>query len=451
MKNGKILKKGFNINLQGAAKKEITDGHQVKTFAVQPNNFIGISPIPQVTVQIGDSVNAGDILFFDKKHPEIKHCAPVSGEVIAINRGAKRSIAEIVILADKQIKYRTYNDINLDNINREDLIAFLLESGAWPLIKQRPFDVIADPKENPKNIFITTFDTAPLAPDLNLVVEGKSVAFQKGIDVLNKLTEGTVHLGLNGKEKPSAVFTDVKGAQKNSFSGPHPAGNVGVQIHHTDPINAQDKVWVLGVQDVITLGALFSEKRFNAERVVAITGAEVKDPKYIRTYLGANVGELLTDNLTNDHVRIISGDVLSGKEKSKENFLNVFDDQVTVIEEGDQYRMFGWLSPTPAGPSMSSTYPQLFLKNKKYKAHSNTNGEKRAFVMTGQYEKVLPMDIYPQHLMKAIMINDFEKMEGLGLYELSEEDIALCEFVCTSKQPLQKILREGLNILREQG
>ena len=451
MKNGKILKKGFDIKLMGAAKKEITDGHHIKTFAAQPNNYIGISPIPKVTVEIGDNVKAGDVLFFDKKHPEIKHVAPVSGEVIAINRGAKRSIAEIVILADKDIKYRTYQDINLDNVSREDLVAFLLESGAWPLIKQRPFDIIADPKENPKNIFITTFDTAPLAPDLNLVVEGRGEAFQKGIDVLNKLTTGRVHLGLNGKQTPSSVFTNVKGAQKNYFSGPHPAGNVGVQIHHTDPINAQDKVWVLGVQDVITLGALFSEKRFNAQRVVAVTGAELKDPKYIRTYIGANVGELLKDNLSNEHVRIISGDVLSGKEKSKENFLNVYDDQLTVIEEGDKYRMFGWLSVTPPGPSMSSTYPQIFLKNKKYKANSNTNGEKRAFVMTGQYEKVLPMDIYPQHLIKAIMINDFEKMEGLGLYELSEEDIALCEFVCTSKQPLQKILREGLTILREQG
>jgi len=448
-----ILKKGHNINLEGAANGAPLAAAGVKTYAVQPTDFIGLSPIPKVEPEVGGHVKAGDVLFYDKKDTTVKYVAPVSGEVIAINRGAKRAISEIVIAADSEQQYRTYTLPNLAEASRENLVTFLLESGAWPMIRQRPFNVIADYKEVPKNIFVSTFDTAPLAPDLNRVVVGKTDAFQKGLDVLNKLTEGKVHLGLNagGAEKPSAVFTEAQGVELNWFNGPHPSGNVGVQIHHVDPINAQDKVWTLGVQEVISLGSLFLDGKYNAERVVALTGAELKEPKYVNTFLGANIGELLKDNLSNDHIRYISGDVLSGKTKTDANFVNFYDDQVTVVEEGDQYEMFGWLLPIAPRPSISRTFPTNFLFDQEFKANTNTHGEERAFVVTGQYESMLPMDVYPQHLMKAIMMNDFERMEGLGLYELVEEDIALCEFACTSKQPLQEILREGLDVLREQG
>ncbi len=446
-----VLKKGFDIMLEGDAAKELVELPS-STFAVQPPNFLGISPIPKVEVVAGDEVKAGDIIFYDKKRPEVKYVAPVSGEVVAVNRGAKRSIAEVVILGDKEMKYRTYEAFDFATASREDLVNYLASSGVWPMIRQRPYDVVPNLDDIPKNIFISTFDTAPLAPDLNFVVQGREVAFQKGLDVLNKLTEGKVHLGLNGKEKPAAAFIDAQGVELNWFSGPHPAGNVGVQIHHTDPINAGDKVWVLGVQEVITLGALFTEGRFNAERVVALTGAELKKPTYVKTYLGANIENFVKDNLTNDHVRIVAGDVLSGKQKTAQGFLDFYTDQITVLEEGDEYEMFGWLVPTSSKPSVSNTFPTSALfPDIKYKANTNTRGERRAFVVTGQYEKVLPMDIYPQHLMKAIMANDFERMEGLGLYELSEEDLALCEFTCTSKMPLQKILREGLNTMRDQG
>lgn len=447
-----VLKRGHDILLEGGADGNISNAGQVKTFAVQPVNFRGLSPIPKVEVEAGDHVKAGDILFFDKKVPEIKYAAPVSGKVLAVNRGAKRAISEIVIEADKEIQYRDYPALDLDSVKREELVEYLLESGAWPLIRQRPFDVVADFKEAPRDIFITTFDTAPLAPDLNLVVEGRQVAFQKGLDVLNLLTEGKVHLGLNakGENAPSSVFTEAKGVELNWFHGKHPAGNVGVQIHHTAPIGSKDKVWILGVQEVISLGALFSEGRFNTERVIALTGGELKEPKYVRTYLGANIGELTNDNLKGKKVRLISGDVLSGKQKVASEFLDFFDDQVSAIEEGDYYEMFGWLLPITPRPSISKTFPNFLFPDLKFKADTNTHGEKRAFVMTGQYEKVLPMDIYPQHLMKAILFNDFEQMEGLGIYELSEEDVALCEFVCTSKQPLQQILRRGLDTVREQ-
>ena len=446
------LRRGHDIKLEGEAAPTIEDA-RVTTYAIQPPNFLGIMPIPKLLVEVGQSVKAGDPLFFDKKNPEIKYGAPVSGEVIAINRGDKRAINEVVVLADKDMQYRSYETPDPATASREELVAFLLDSGAWPMIRQRPFNIIAEPNVVPRDIFISTFDTAPLAPDLNLVVEGRGEAFQRGLDVLAKLTAGNVYLGLNarGKTPPSTVFTQATGVKKYYFHGKHPAGNVGIQIHNTAPMSTKDKVWTLGVQEVLTLGALFSEGRFNAERIVAVAGAEIKEPKYLRTYLGANVGELIKGNLANDHVRLISGDVLSGERKEESRYLNFFDDQLTAVEEGDDFLLFGWLAPTLSTPSVSRSIPSAFFSGLKFKAETNTHGEKRAFVVTGQYEEMLPMDIYPQHLMKASLVKDFERMEGLGIHEMVEEDIALCEFACTSKQPLQEILREGLDLMYEQG
>lgn len=446
------LQKGFDINLAGEAKKEMRLVNPT-TFAVSPADFIGMSPIPKVLVEVGHEVKAGDILFFDKKRPDVKYVAPVSGEIIAVNRGEKRAIAEVVILADKeQMSYRAYNVPDLNTTTREDLVAFLLESGVWPMIRQRPYEVVADPLDIPKNIFVSTFDSAPLAPDLNYVVMGKEIAFQKGLDVLGKLTSGKVHLGLDARgTQPSVAFTQATGVEKTYYHGPHPSGNVGIQIHHTSPISASERVWVLGVQEVVTIGKLFAEGRFDAERVVAVTGAELKNPTYVNTFIGANIDTLVKDNMVNDHVRIVSGDVLSGKEIDKTGHLGFYDDQITVLEEGDEYEMFGWLLPLAPRPTISNTYPNALFPSYKFTANTNTHGEKRAFVVTGQYEKVLPMDIYAQQLMKAILVNDYERMEGLGIYELSEEDVALCEFVCTSKQPVQQILRRGLDMMREQG
>jgi len=442
------LNAGHDIVLEGAAAKVVNDG-AATTYAVLPQNFVGISPIPKVTVAVGDEVKAGDVVCFDKKRPDIKYVAPVSGEVIAVNRGAKRSIKEIVILADKEINYKSFPKLDLANTTREALVNHFLESGVWTMINQRPFGVVPDATDVPKNIFISTFDSAPLAPDLNFVVEGKGAAFQKGLDVLGMLTEGAVHLGLDARSDnaPSAVFTEATGVKKHWFHGKHPVGNVGIQIHHISPIAGEEKVWTLGVQEVITIGKLFIEGKFDASRVVALTGAETSTPAYVNTYLGANIGALVGE--VKENVRLVSGDVLSGAEKTKEEFLDFRDDQITTIKEGNEYEMFGWLAPMDARPSVSQTFLSG-LADVTYEANTNTHGEKRAFVVTGQYEKVLPMDIFPQHLMKAIIVNDFERMEGLGINELIEEDVALCEFACTSKQPLQKILREGLEIMREQ-
>lgn len=445
------LTKGHDILIEGESIEKIDAEVVANTFAVQPPNFNGIKPIPKVTVAVGDNVKAGDVLFFDKQYPDVKYVAPVSGEVIAINRKEKRAIKEVVILADKNQEYKALPTVDMDNISREDLMSFLMENGAMPMFLQRPYNVVVDPAVTPTNIFVSTFDTAPLAPNMDLLIEGNEDAFAVGLKVLNKLTSGKVYLGLDGRSEnaPSDAFVNAEGVEKTYFHGKHPAGNVGIQIHHTAPITSNDTVWTIDVQSLITVGKMVSESKFDASRVVALAGA-LDQPKYVKTYIGANIGDLLKDNVSTENVRYISGDVLSGEQKQLEEYLNIYDDQITVVKEGDYYEMFGWLLPLSPRPSISNTFPNFLFPEHKFEVDTNTHGEYRAFVVTGQYEKVLPMDIYPQHLLKSILVNDYERMEGLGLLEVVEEDLALCEFVCTSKQPVQKILREGLNTLKEQ-
>ena len=446
------LKKGYDIKLEGEAMPNVHAAPSVSRFALKPTNFRGLPPIPRVIVEEGDEVLAGDVLFHDKIDDRVKFVSPVSGEVVSITRGAKRAITQIEILADREQRYKNFNPPSL-NEDRQVIVDYLLESGGWSLINQRPFDLIADYNVVPKNIFVSTFDSAPLAPDLDLVIDGQGEAFQKGLDVLSKLTSGDVHLGLNarGENAPSDIYLNADGVQKHWFDGPHPAGNVGIQIHHVAPISAGDAVWTLGVQDVITIGNLFLNGIFDASRIVALTGAEVDGPEYVKTIMGANIGDLIKNKIIGDNNRIVAGDVLSGKEVKYKDYLNARDDQITVLKEGDDYEFMGWILAIKPRPSISKSFPGFLMPNFRHTANTNTHGEKRAFVMTGQYESVLPMDIYPQHLMKAIMTGDFERMEGLGIYELSEEDLALCEFSCTSKMPLQDILRQGQEMVREQG
>ena len=444
-----FLTKGADIKLAGPAEKVYLD-NKVTRFAVQPHLHTVMSPIPKVTVEIGSSVKAGDVLYYDKKRPEIKYVAPVSGEIVNIIRGPKRAIHQIVILADKKVEYKSLKSPKLED--RQAIVDFLLESGGWSLINERPFDMVPDIDSVPRDIFISTFDSAPLAPNLNFIVEGQKEAFEKGCEVLSKLTEGDVHLGLDGSDESSSseIFKSISGVQKHYFAGKHPAGNVGIQIHHVSPIKAGQSVWTLSVQDVITLGKLFTKNKYDASRIVALTGHRLNKNGYTKTFIGANVNELLGDLLIQDKTRIVGGDVLSGRQLEDEAYLSHSEDQITTLVEGDDYELFGWLLPLKPRPSLSGTFPNFLFKNHRFEANTNTHGEKRAFVVSGQYEEVLPMDIYPQHLMKAIMTNDFEKMEGLGIYELSPEDVALCEFSCTSKMPLQAILREGLETMRAQ-
>lgn len=445
------FKKGFDIKLAGSPQNDEIIDVAATRYAIKPTDFLGISPIPKVVVSVGDEVRAGDVLFFDKKRPEIMYVSPVSGEVIEINRGAKRAITEVVVLADKEVSYKPFDVPALDS-ERSELVDFLCQSGAWTMFNERPYDIVANINEVPANIFVSTFDSAPLALDYSKVIVGKEQEFQKGLDVLNKLTSGSVYLGLDGRgEEPVAAYANATGVVKNYFAGAHPSGNVGVQIHHTAPIKGAEKVWTLGVQDVITLGILWTEGKYDATRVVSIGGAQMSNPKIVRTKLGANIGDVIGENgLRDGETRLINGNVLTGKPVEQNDFLSFRSDQITAIKEGNYNELFGWLLPLKPRPSVSGTYPNFLFPNFEFEGDTNTHGEKRAFVVTGQYESVLPMDIYPQHLMKAIMTGDIEKMEGLGINELSEEDVALCEFVCTSKMPVQQLLRQGLDMMREQ-
>ncbi len=445
-----VLKKGYDIHLEGEIEQTTIEDRYPSRVAVQPQNFLGLMPIPKMLIEEGAVVKAGDSLFFDKKMPDIKFAAPVSGEVVSITRGAKRAITEVVILADKEQQYRDFESFDLEANSREELVSYLLESGLWPMFRQRPFNVPADPKVTPRDIFVSTFDTAPLAPDNNLVVAGRESDFQKGLDILNKLTTGKVYLSLDARSEaePAPAFFNAEEVEKRFFHGKHPAGNVGVQIHHIRPIAHGEVVWTMGVQEVLSLGALFTKQQFDGVRVVGLTGSNLKEPKYIRTYIGANIGELVGREIEGDSVRIISGDVLSGQTKTTDGFLNFFDDQITIIKEGNYYELFGWLLPGKMRPTTSRTFPNFLFPKLELEADTNTHGEKRAFVVTGQYERMLPMDVHVQALMKSILINDVERMEGLGINELVEEDVALAEFSCTSKQPLQQILRQGLDIMR---
>ncbi len=446
------LKKGMDIKLAGSAESKISDAN-VARYAVRPQLFRGLSPIPKMEVAEGDEVLAGQVLFFDKKNPDVKFVSPVSGEVVEIRRGAKRAISHVIILGDKTQKYKQYTAPSINTASREEIVQFLQESGGWTLINQRPFDIIAETEVVPDNIFISTFDTAPLSADTNLIIDGKEKDFQHGLDVLSKLTSGKVILGLDGRgiAKPHAAYINATGVEKNWFNGKHPAGNVGVQIHHTKPIKGNNSVWTLKPEDVAAIGKLFHAGIYDASKVVAIVGADVVDPQHYRTYKGASISELTKNCVPEgESLRFISGNVLTGEQVDKEDFLNDRHNEVTVVKEGDNYELFGWLLPLKPRPSASGTFPNFLLKNYEFEAETNTHGEERAFVVTGQYENVLPMDIYPQHLMKAILTGDIERMEGLGINELSEEDVALCEFTCTSKQPLQEILRDGLDMMREQ-
>lgn len=441
------LTKGHDLALNGEPAENIIN-KPVTRFAINASDFRGIAPIPKVIVEPGNEVKAGDPLFFDKHNTAVLFAAPVSGEVIEVNRGEKRAITTIVILADKEIKYKSFLPFDLSSATREQIVKYMCDGGVWPMIIERPFGTIASLEHVPDNIFITTFDSAPLAPNANFVIGGKESEFQKGLDVLSRLTGGKVHLGLNAKadSAPSKAFTQAQGVEKHWFEGKHPAGNVGVQIHHIAPIKKGGRVWTLGVQEVISIGALFLRARHEADRVIALGGTGLKDSGYIKSYVGASIGDL-SQGLLNDNSRIISGDVLSGKQETANGFLHFHDDQVSSIEEGNKEVMFGWAIPRIM-PSASGVFPNKIFGDVKFDANTNTNGEKRAFVMTGQYEDVLPMNIFPQALMKAILTKDVERMEGLGIQELAEEDIAICEFACTSKQPLQAMLREGLDMLK---
>tara|TARA_B100001093_G_scaffold520411_1_gene615551 strand:- start:2008 stop:3360 length:1353 start_codon:yes stop_codon:yes gene_type:complete len=442
------IKKGVNIRLKGSAERVYANISSSKLFFVKPTDFIGLKP--KLTVKVGEKVLAGTPLFFDKENPSIRITSPVSGEVSEIRRGEKRKILSVVIKADDQISYKDFPKFKADEISRESIISQILESGLWPFIRQRPFAIIANPSDMPKSIFISAFDSAPLACDNDFVLHGMEEEFQNGLDIVSKLTEGPTHLNIDGNVNSSSVFTNAKRVEINNITGPHPAGNVGIQIHHIDPISKGELVWYMYPQDVIAIGRLFSQGKYDASRLIALAGSQVKKPRYYRTMQGALIGEMIKENVKEGNNRYISGNVLTGNQITAEDSLGFYHNEICIIPEGNKADFLGWLLPGLHKFSLSRTFFSWLNPKKEFDINANMNGEERAYVVTGQYENVLPMDIYPQHLIKSIMIGDIELMENLGIYEVSEEDFALCEFSCTSKIPVQKILREGLDLVKKE-
>lgn len=441
------IKKGFNINLLGEAEKTISE-IQPKLCAIKPLDFHGV--FPKMAVQEGDEVKTGTVLFWDKYRDNILFTSPVSGKVIEVRRGAKRVLLEVVIENNGKDEHIDFGKANPSGLSREEVAEKMLKSGVWPVIRQRPYSTIANPADHPKAIFISAFDTAPLGPDYDLIVHGHGDDFQAGIDALSKLTTGTIYLNINGAEGTSKVFMNSKNVKITQFRGKHPAGNVGTQIAHISPINKGDIIWYLRPQDVLLIGRLFLQGKFDATRVVALTGSEVKKPHYYRTKIGGSITEMIKDNLAGGTLRFISGNPLTGTRIEKQGFIGFYDSQVTVLPEGDHYEFFGWALPGFNKFSFSRTFFSSIFPKSKWRLHTNLNGGERAFVMTGEFEKVFGWDIYPLQLIKAIMIEDIDLMEQLGIYEVDEEDFALCEFIDTSKTDIQEIVRSGLDLIRKE-
>lgn len=439
------IKQGLDIKLAGEAERTLTE-FSATQVALKPTDFIGV--FPKLLVQEGDVVKAGDPVFCDKARPEVIFTSPVHGKVVEIVRGPKRILLEIKIELLSTDTFTEFGKANPSGLNREEIISKMMQSGVWPMLRQRPYSVIANPEDNPGAIFISGFDSAPLAPDYDFIVHGQGDVFQAGIDALKKLTSGKVYLNLPDGTVSSKVLTNTKGVEINHFSGPHPAGNVGTQIARLCPINKGDIIWYLRPQEVIIIGRLFTEGRYNSQKIIAVCGSEVRKPRYFKVPGGVGIKKLLAGNVNEGDVRYISGNVLTGTRLEPDGYLGFYDSQITVIPEGNYHEFLGWSMPRFHKHSFSKSYFSWLTPRKRYLADTNLNGGVRALVMTGQFEQVFPFDIYPTQLLKSIMYNDIDEMERLGIYEVDDEDFALCEYIDTSKTEIQSIVRQGLNSLR---
>lgn len=439
------IKKGLNINLIGEAEKTTSKAALSNIYAINLLDFHGITP--KMLVKEGAEVKAGEPLFYNKNIEDMLFVSPVGGELIEVERGARRKILTLKIKADKKQEAVAHGRISPETAPASDIKALLLKSGCWPFIKQRPYDVIADPGVTPKAIFISACVTSPLSADLEYSLTGKEKEIKAALTALGKLTPGKVHVSI--AKGSQSLFSGMDGIEIHGVSGPHPAGLVGTQINKIDPINKGEVVWTIAPQDLVVIGELLLTGIFNPERVIALAGSSVKAPKYYITKIGAEIATFLyASGVNTENFRMINGDVLTGSKTGPDGYLGFYNNTVTAIPEGDDYELFGWNKPVfnKVSTTRALTFSWLNPK-KKYNLDTNTNGEHRNFVLTGFYEEVFPMDIYPLQLLKACMVQDLDEMEQLGLYEVAPEDFSLTEFICVSKQPHQQIIRDGLDLL----
>ncbi len=451
------LKRGFDIKIAGKPEKKLTELPAPATVAIKPTDFRGIRP--RLMVSEGDAVKIGSPLFHSKENEKIVFVAPVSGKVTAINRGDRRRLMEIVIENDLTNTPLQQSALGRDEIlskSRDELQEMLLAGGLWPYLRQRPYSKIANPQDTPRDIFISAMDTAPLAADPDFLLAGDEKAFQLGLGILKKFTMGKIHLSVNGASQNLApAFKNAQGIEKHTFTGPHPAGNVGVHIHHIQPLVHGQVIWYISPEGVAQIGKFFSTGYLNNSRVIAVAGSAVNNRQYYKTVMGAPVKHLINEsNLTADEVRIINGNVLTGEKTSLAGYTGFYNHLLSVIPEGSRERsLMSWFSPGLNTASVSRTFLSRWVggRKKEYEISTLMNGGHRAFVATGDYEKVLPMDIMPVFLAKSILAEDVKEMEQLGILEVDEEEMALCSYICLSKTDFGAIVRKGLDLLEKEG
>ena len=441
------IKKGLDIMLEGAAEQQLAVCPLAETYAVKPADFNGI--VPKLAVKEGCSVKAGDPLFVDKATEKIAVVSPVSGTVKAIERGERRKLLRICIESDGKQDYKSFNAPDPEKASGEEVHALMLEAGMAAFLRQRPYDVIADPEQKPKSIFVSAFSTMPLAADFSFVAKGREGDFKMGIAALSRIAP--VYVGINPQQINSELLP-ITHAKVSVFSGPNPAGNVGVQINHIDPVNKGETVWTMAPEHVIMLGELFRTGKVNLTRRIAVAGSMITAPTYVETLIGAPMTSIIGDKIKGTgHVRIIGGNPLVGERSGMDDYLGAFCTEVCAIPEGDDVNeAFGWIMPRLNQFSTSRSYfSWLFGKSKKYDLDCRIKGGERHIIMSGEYDRVFPMDIYAGYLIKAIITGDIDRQEALGIYEVAPEDFAVAEFVDSSKLELQKIVREGLDLLRK--
>ena len=445
------IKKGLDIKLKGrpqAIKKQTVYSQDYTLF---PDDFQGF--IPKVAVKQGDKVQVGTPVLFDKNRPEIKIVSPVSGEILAVNRGEKRKLLNIVIRSDEKDTGENFGKKEIKSLSPETIKSILAEAGIMVFIRQRPYDIIADPKDTPRDIFIPGFYSTPLAPDLDFILENQEEDFQTGLDALAAVTSGKVYLGIRAATRNNCL-KNARNVETIIFEGPHPAGNAGVQANHIQPLSKGDVVWTVNPAHVLFIGRLFNKGNIDFSRWVALAGSEIKPEEraYYSMLPGTGIEEWIKNRtITCEHLRYISGNVLTGTSIPCDGSLHAYDNQLTVIPEGDQtHEFFGWISPGFDKFSVNRSFPSFLFKlfsKKEYTIDARIKGGRRAMIMSNEWDKVFPMDILPEYLIRAILTSDVEKMENLGIYEVAPEDFALCEFVDTSKMELQAIVRKGLDWL----
>ncbi|MCR5159452.1 MAG: Na(+)-translocating NADH-quinone reductase subunit A [Prevotella sp.] len=443
------LHKGLDINLQGRAAEEKLSLKSNGRFALVPDDFEGVTP--KVVVKEGDVVKAGDALFVNKQYPEMKFASPVSGKVTAVERGERRKVLCVKVEADKEQSYVDFGKKDVEKMDGQAVLEHIMEAGLLGYVNQLPYAVATTPVR-PRTVFVSALRDKPLACDFEYEVKGQEQDFVTGLKALAKIAK--VYVGVGKDSALQAKISNLEGVEVNVFDGPCPAGNVGVQVNHLEPVNKGEMVWAIGDPTVVLfIGRLFNTGKVDLRRTVALCGSEVKKPCHVEMLVGEELSTLLSNSYDADHhVRIINGNVLTGRQTTKDGYLGAHSSEITVIPEGDDAdELLGWILPRLKQFSVNRSYFSWLLgKKKEYALDARVKGGERHIIMSGEYDRVLPMDIYGEYLIKAIITGDIDKMEQLGIYEVSPEDFALAEFVDSSKLELQRIVREGLNMLRKE-